>query len=439
MKKIYWIAAALFVCSLMPKIYAQDIWTLRSCIEYARQQNIQVQKSKITAESYQVDYLQSKAALFPSLSGSVSQRFSNSQAANNNGDYKYEGTFAGQYTLNASVTVFDGKRNLNAIKQAQMQKNAQDLNTKEIQNNIEISITQAYLQMLYAREAIKNNENILTSSEAELKQAKIFFEAGSTARSEYAQVEAQYASDKYNLVLAQNSYDTYKLQLKQLLELDDEVNFDVSFPDVGDDEVLQMVPTKRDVYQTALAIMPQIESGKMNIDIANLAKKSAKAGYIPTVSVNGSIGTGNVYNQSPSFFTQLDRNFNQSIGLTVSVPIFDNRQNKSNVEKANLNIRTAELDLVNTQKDLLKTIEGLYQDVISGQSKYMAAKDKLKSSQLSYQLVQEQFNLGMRNTVELVTEKSNYANALQELLQSKYTALLSLKLLNFYQGQDISI
>lgn len=439
MKKIYLIATFLFSMAFMSGLNAQDKWTLRSCIDYARQNNIQVQKSKLTADSYNVDILQSKAALFPSLSGSVSQRFSNSQVANSSGDYKYEGTFQGQYALNASVTVFDGKKNINAIKQAKMQKEAQDLNVEEIQNNIEISITQAYLQMLYARESIKNNENILESSKAELDQAQIFLDAGSTTRSEYAQVESQYSSDKYNLVLAQNTYDTYKLQLKQLLELDVDENFDVSFPEVGDDEILKMIPSKRDVYQTALTIMPQVQSSKVNIDIANIALKTAKAGYIPTISANASIGTGNIYNQSPSFFTQLDRNFNQSVGLTLSIPIFDNRQNKSNVQKANINIRNAELDLIDTQKDLLKTVENLYQDVVSAQSKYLAAKEKLKSTELSYELVQEQYNLGMRNTVELTTEKNNYANALQELLQSKYSALLSLKLLNFYQGQDISL
>ncbi|MFT4170078.1 MAG: TolC family protein [Dysgonomonas sp.] len=441
MKRTYIVFAFLATigCLFASGIKAQEVWTLRSCIEYARQQNIQVQKSQVSAESYSVDVLQSKAALFPSLTGSVSQRLANSQVANSNGDYKYEQTFAGEYSLNASVTVYNGNRNRDAIKTAQMKKSAQDLTTQELQNSIEISITQAYLQMLYTRESIKNNENIVATSEAELKQAKIFLDAGSTTRSEYAQVEAQYSSDKYNLVLAQNSYDNYKLQLKQLLELDQDVDFEVAFPEVGDDEVLQMVASKRDVYSTALAIMPEIKNSKLGIDIANLSKKTAKSGYLPSVSLTGSIGTGNIYNQSPSFFTQLDRNFNQSIGVSVSIPIFDNRQNKSNVQKADLDIRTAELELLDTQKTLLKTIEGLYQDVVSAQSKYIAAKDQLNSTRLSYELVQEQFNLGMRNTVELTTEKNNYTNALQNLLQAKYTALLSLKLLNFYQGQEISL
>lgn len=442
MKKYYHIPAIFIIIALhlsTISICAQDKWTLRSCIDYAREKNIQVQKSKITVESYNVDVLQSKAALFPSLSGNVSQNFSNSQIADGNGNYKYEGTFSGQYTLSANLTVYNGKRNINNIKQAELQKAAGELNTQEIQNDIEISITQTYLQLLYTRESIKNNENIVASTESQLKQTKDFLDAGSITRSEYAQIESQLSSDKYNLVLAQNSFDNYKLQLKQLLELDYDVDFQVDFPEIEDEEVMYMLPSQYDVYRTALGLMPEIENSRLAVQIANIEKTSAKAGYLPTISLNANIGTGNIYNQSPSFFTQIGRNFNQSIGVTLSIPIFDNRQNKSNVERANLNIQTAELNHLDAQKTLLRTIEGLYQDAISSQSKYVAARDKLKSTKLSYDLIQEQYDLGMRNTVELTTEKNNYANALQELLQSKYTALLSIKLLNFYQGREISL
>lgn len=423
-----------FSCNLS----AQQKWTLRDCIDYARQENIQVKKSQISAESSEIDIKQAKAELFPSLSGSISQGYNHSKEASN--DYKYKGVFSGQYGLSASWTVFDGKRNLNTIKQAQLQKEADELYTEQQQNNIEISITQTYLQLLYARESIKNNENIVASSAAQLKQTKDFLDAGSITRAEYAQVEAQYSSDKYNLVLAQNSYDNYLLQLKQLLELDIDDEFNPEFPEVSDDEVESFIPSKYEVYRIALQIMPEIKNNLLGIDIAKVGKSSAKAGYLPTISLNGSVGTNNVWNNGyPAFSTQANRNFNQYIGVSVSIPIFDNRKNKSNVQAADLQIQTAELNYTQAQKDLLNTIEGLYLDAVSGQSKYRAAKDKLTSSELSYTLVQEQYALGMRNTVELTTEQNNYANAMQELLQAKYTALLSVKLLNFYQGKEITL
>ena len=443
--KVIWLIKIVMVILIvaMPvvpvQLSAQQVWTLRSCINYAREKNIQVQKSKLSVESYEVDVLQSKAELFPSLTGSVSQRFLNAKEDKGGGDYRYKGTFSGDYGITASMTLFDGKKNLNNIKQAKLRKEAEELNTQEVQNNIEISITEAYLQMLYFRESIKNNENIVESSEAALKQAQIFLDAGSINKSEFAQVEAQYSSDKYNLVVAQNSFDSYKLQLKQLLELDIDTEFNVEFPEISDDDIMRLIPSKQEVYRRALTIMPQVSSSKLGIDVANLSKSTAKAGYLPKLTLSGNLGTNNLYGQSPSFTSQLNRNFSQSIGLTLSIPIFDNRQNKSNVQKAQIEIQNAELTYLDTQKDLLRTVEGLYQDAISAQSKYVAAKDKLKSTQLSFELTQEQYSLGMRNTVELTTEKNNYANALQELLQAKYTALLSLKLLNFYQGEDINL
>lgn len=411
-------------------LFAQKTWTLRECIDYARTENIQVKKQQLSSESYDIDLKQSKAELFPSLSGSISQGYNHSSTQND---------FRGQYGLNLNWTIFNGGKNLNSIKQANLNKQAEDLNTEYQQNSIEISIAQTYLQLLYARESIKNNENIVESSTQQLKQTKDFFNAGSITRAEYAQVEAQYSSDKYNLSLAQNSYDSYKLQLKQLLELDITDEFEVEFPEISNDDIQTLIPSKSEIYRTALLLMPEIKSSKLSIDMAELDKATAKGGYLPTVSLSGSLGTGNVWDTNPSFLNQLDKNFNQYIGVSVSIPIFDNRKNKSTVQKAEIQRQTAELNYLDAQKTLLRTIESLYQDAISAQSKFSAAKDKLNSTELSYTLVKEQFSLGMRNTVELTTEQNNYANALQDMLQAKYSALLSLKLLQFYQGTEISL
>lgn len=423
---------------LSPTLSAQKQWTLRDCINYARQENIQVKKLQLSAESNNIDVSQSKAELFPSLSGSISQGYNHSKDATSN--YQYKGIFNGQYGVNASWTIFNGKKNLNTVKQSILQKEVGELNIEQQQNDIEISITETYLQLLYARESIKNNENIVESSQLQLNQAKKFLDAGSITLAEYAQVEAQYSSDKYNLILAQNSYDNYKLQLRQLLELEINDEFDIEYPNINDSEIQTLIPSKSEVYRTALNIMPEIKSNKLGINIAEVEKSTAKGGYLPTVSLNGSIGTNNIWNNNyPSFSTQINRNFNQYVGLSVSIPIFDNLKNKSNIQKSKLQIKTAQLSYTDAQKTLLRTIENLHQNAISGQSKYSAAKAKLKASELSYNLVKEQYALGMRNTVQLTTEQNNYSNALQDLLQAKYTALLSLKLLQFYQGIEITL
>lgn len=419
-------------------ICAQKKWSLSDCIAYAREQNIQVKKLDITTQSAELDKTQSKAALFPSLSGSISQGYNRSKSAAN--DYEYRGLFSGSYGLNLSWTLYNGMKNLNNIKQNALEVESSKYSKEKQQNDVEISIVEVYLQMLYARESIKNNENIVASSKIQLDQANDFLELGKITQAEFAQVDAQYSSDNYNLVLAQNSFDTYKLQLKQLLELGIDETIEVDFPEISENDVVAIIPPKAEVYAQAMEIMPEIKQSLKSVQIAELSKSSAKAGFLPTVALQGSIGTSNTWNKGyNTFSTQIGRNFNQYVGISVSIPIFDNLQNKTNYRKAKLDIETAKLDQIDSSKTLLKTIENLYQDAIGAQSRLHAAKVKMESLTLSYDLVKEQYALGMRNTVELTTEQTNYANALQDLLQVKYAALLTNKLLQFYQGKEISL
>ena len=419
-------------------VQAQKKWTLADCIAYAREQNIQVKKLEVATQSSELDNAQSKAALFPSLSGSISQGYNRSKSASN--DYEYRGLFSGSYGLNLNWTLYNGMRNLNNIKLTAMEIESSKYSTEKQQNDVEISIVEVYLQLLYARESIKNNENIVASSKVQLDQAEDFLELGKITQAEYAQVDAQHSSDNYNLVLSQNSFDTYKLQLKQLLELGIDESIEVDFPTISESDVVAIIPSKDEVYMQALNIMPEIKQSEKRIVIAELSKSTAKAAFLPTVSLQGNLGTSNTWNKGyNTFSTQIGRNFNQYVGVSISIPIFDNLQNKTSYKKAKLDIETAKLDYIDSSKSLLKTIENLYQDAVGAQSRLRAAKVKLESLSLSYDLIKEQYALGMRNTVELTTEQTNYSNALQDLLQAKYAALLTNKLLQFYQGKEISL
>ena len=193
------------------------------------------------------------------------------------------------------------------------------------------------------------------------------------------------------------------------------------------------------MYQAALTFRPEIESGKLNVKASDLDISIAKAGYIPTLSLSAGIGTTNANGNDFSFSEQVKNNWNNSLGLTVSIPIFTNRQTKSAVQKARLQKQTSELDLQDQQKTLYKTIESLWLDATNAQQQYDAAESKLKSSRISFDMVNEQFNLGMKNTVELLTEKNNLLSAQQQRIQAKYMAILDRTLLNFYAGQEIKL
>ena len=409
-------------------------WNLQACIDYALQQNITIRKNRLNAESAEVDVKTAKAALFPSLTASVSQRIVNRPNSQTNtiidGD---------NITSSQSKTSYNGSKRLNTLKQQRMNNRIAELGVAESENTIEESITQIYVQILYAAEAVKVNEATLDVSRAECERARALLAAGSIARSDLAQLEAQVSTDKYQLVTAQATLQDYKLQLKQLLELDGEKEMTLYIPTLGDENVLSPLPSKTDVYRSALTLRPEIEAGRLNVKASELDINIARSGYIPTISLSAGIGSTNTNGNDFTFGEQIKQNWNNSLGVTVSVPIFNNRQTKSAVQKAKIQKQNSELDLLDNQKNLYKTIEGLWLDANSAQQRYVAAIEKLRSTQTSYDLIQEQFNLGMKNTVELLTEKNNLLNAQQETLQAKYMAILNTQLLKFYQGEQITL
>lgn len=413
------------------------VWTLENSIDYALQNNINIRKNKIAAESSAVDVLTAKAALFPNLSFSTGQNFVN-RPLNNEGSVRAN-SYNGNYGLNASWTIYNGGRNVKTIEQQKLNNRIAELNVDYSENDIIAAITEVYLQILYADESVKINESTLEVSKAQLDRAAELLEAGSIARSDYAQIEAQYSNDKYVLVNSQTALENYKLQLKQLLELDGEEEMILSLPSIHDENVLAPLPNKTAVYNAAVAFRPEIEASRLNIETSELGIDIARAGRYPTVSVSAGTGTNHTSGSDFTFGQQVKNGWNNSIGLTVSIPIFNNRQTKSAVEKAKLDYENSKLDMINEEKALFRTIEGYWLDATSAQQRYVAALEKLRSSQTSFELVNEQFTLGMRNTVELLTEKNNLQSAQQEVIQAKYMAILNIQLLNFYQGLPVSI
>ena len=422
-------------------------WDLQSCIDYALEQNITIRKNRVTAASTQIDVKTAKAALFPSLSFSTSQqvvnrpdqesssRVSGSEIISTNSKTSYNGN----YGLNASWTLYNGSKRLKTIQQEKLNNQVAELDVATSENSIQESIAQIYIQILYAAESVRVNENTLQVSIAQRDRGQELLNAGSIAKSDFAQLEAQVSTDRYQLVTAQATLQDYKLQLKQLLELDGENEMNIYLPALSDENVLSPLPAKRDVYVSALALRPEIEASKLNVNASELGIDIAKSGYLPTVSLSAGIGTNHTSGSDFTFGEQVKNGWNNSIGLSVSVPIFNNRQTKSAVQKAKLQYETSMLSLLDEQKALYKTIEGLWLDANSAQQRYAAANEKLKSTQISYNLISEQFNLGMKNTVELLTEKSNLLQAQQEQLQAKYMAILNTQLLKFYQGDKLAL
>lgn len=436
MKQVFVIVCSLFV--LTSGMVAQDKpvrWTLQDCLDYALEQNIQIKKSKIAQMSGEEDTKKAKAQLFPSLSASVTQGFVNYPS----GEVQNNNSYSGNYSVSANWTLFDGGRRTNTIKQQEIQNQVDALSIEQSEDDIRIALVQTYLQVMYAMESVRVNEGTVEVSKAQRDRAEELLKAGSISQVDFAQMESQYSTDRYQLVVSRNSLENYKLQLKQLLELDIMEEIELAEMELSDEDIMFPLPDKQQIYNTSLEVMPEIKSSELSIAKAEFETLKAKAGYLPTLSMNAGIGTGHLSGTDYTFGSQIWNKFNESIGLSVSIPIYSNRENKTAVNKAKYALTTSQLDLLNAQKNLLKTVEGIYLDATSSQNQYMSAVERLKYVEESFDLTEQQFFLGMKNTIEMLTEKNNLLTAQQEVLQSKYMAVMSIQLLNIYQKKQIDI
>lgn len=410
-------------------------WDLKTCIEYAREQNILIRKSRVTLDESIENTKEAKAQMLPSLSFSTAHNYVN-RPRPEAGD---KNSYSGSYDLNSSVSLYQGGKLKKNLQQMNLQNEVQVLAIKESENNIELAITQAFVQVLYANEAVQINENTVEVSKAQRDRGKELMEAGALSKADFAQLESQYTTDKYQLVVAQTTLANVQLELKQLLELGINDEMTLIIPELSDDEVITVLPSKENIYLTSLGIMPEIKYNQMNIQVAGIEKQKAWASYLPTLRLSAGLGTSHTAKNNWSWGSQVKQNWSENIGLTLSVPIFSNRSAKTAVNLAKLNIENAELNYESVQKDLLKSVETVYQDAVSAQNRFRSAQENLKAVELSFDLTQEQFFLGMKNTLEMLTEKNNLLTAKQELIQSKYMAILNIQLLNFYQGKEIEL
>lgn len=419
-------------------------------MQYAYEQNIELKQSRLSLESSQIDTKNAKAKFFPNLSAGVSYQYTNTPfqetTGNNLDNYIITGNsgsdknqLSGSYNLRSSLTLFNGGKLLNQVKSSKIAEEMQNSSLEETFDNIESAIVTGYLQILYAQESVRINENTVEVSKAQCERGEKLKNAGSLSESDYAQLVSQYSNDKYQLVVSQNTLAQNILTLKQLLELGIDETIEIETPELDATDVLTPIASLNEIYQTALLCLPSIKYSELNIAAAKLDIKSAQSGYYPSLSLSAGVSTGHLSTSDGKTGSQMKNKLSESIGLSLSIPIYSNRDTRSAVSKARIAATTAELELESTKKTLLSDIENLCLDVKAAQEQYVSAQEQVKASQASYDLIQEKFNRGMANTLELLTEKNNLLSAEQQVLQAKYMAILNRLLLNIYQNKPITL
>ena len=422
---------------------AQKQWTLQECIDYAMENNITLQKSKLQKESATEELKGAKAALLPTLSASTNQSLGYQPWKDSGMSYVTNGTvntkvdktsYNGSYSLSGQWTVWNGNRNINTIKLDRLSEEQAELQTQETANSIQERIAQIYAQILYLDESVKVSEQTLETSLKNEERGKEMMNVGKMSKADVAQLSSQRANDEYAIVEAKSQLMNYKLQLKQLLEITDEQRFDVAIPEISDELILSPIPEMQKVYEQALLTRPEIERSQLAIKSSGVNVALAKAGWMPSVNLTGGVTTSTNSLSSTGWGSQMKSNMTSSLGLGVTVPIYDGRSTKTKVNKAKIQLLQAQLDLQDEQKTLYSDIQQFWLNAWTNQEKYMAAKSSVESAQQSYDLLSEQFRLGLKNIVELMSGKDKLLSAQQNQLQSKYLTLYNQQMLQFYQN-----
>lgn len=437
--KNYFVAALLV--SVLPAC-AQKKWTMQECIDYAMANNISLKKSSLQRMSSNEDLLSSKAQLLPSLNFSTSHNLNyrpwptagqstvvDGQAMSSIDKVYYNGS----YSVNGNWTVWNGNRNRNQVKLNELSVAQNEVDSTLTARNIEEQIAQLYVQIAYTEENIKVQKATLEFSKTNENRGKEMLEVGKMSKADLMQLTAQRSQDEYNVVSAESSARNYKRQLKQLLQLTSSEAFEISGFDATDAMALAQIPALQRVYERALANRPEFKSIQLQMESAEVNKKIANAQSMPTIGVNASAGTSTSSMTSVGWGTQAKQNFSMGAGVSLSVPLIDQRSKKTAVNKAEISRQQAMLDLQDKQTSLYSTLENYWIQAENNQQQFKAAKVSTESAKTSYELLSEQFRLGLKNIVELQDGKSRLLSAQQSELQSKYMTILNLKMLEFYQ------
>lgn len=417
------------------------VWSVDDCIQYALEKNIQIQKAIVSSNTFEENLRLARSAWYPSLSGSARQNFTWSNQLNTiTGSTVFSGTDGTNISVSSGMEVYNGLKLHNNVKKSETDFEAAKYNTEVIKETVSLNLLNAYLQVLYAEELVKNSNNQINSTQEQLNLAAERLKLGAIANSDYLQVKSQLATEKQTLATAESQLAIDRITLMQLMELPETNDFQIEHPNLDSTINQKLIPDPKEVYNISLGIKPEVKNAELNKKSSQISVDLARANYFPNLSLNA--GASTLYSSQQtrsSFGNQISNNLSPAIGLSASIPIYLNRQVRTNVEIAKMNTTNAELDELNIKNQLRKAIEQSCQDVISSQIEYEASAEAYQAVKESYDVASEKFFQGIMNSVDYLIQKTSFISSESAFLQSKYKLIFSYKVLDFYMGQPLSL
>jgi outer membrane protein len=451
-KKIIFLLPLFAFLLIGVSLSAQQEWSLEKCINYAYENNLQIKQSKLNAESSKESLLQSKLGFLPSFNASVSQNTGWGRSIDM-ATYRYTNKRSSQAygSLNASLTLFNGLQNVNNMRQKQFQYLAKKYNSDKIRDNIALNIAASYLQILFNIEQVHIAKRQVEISNKQIDRTKKEAAAGTVARGNLLDIEAQGANDQVSLVKAQNKLMLAYLDLMQLLDIKGNTAFDIEKPNLVIAQRPDLLPIQS-IYNRALGVRPEIKSAQYSVKAADRALALAKGRRSPTLSLNSSYGNNYSdqirmsnnpldpgFNKTKPFWDQLNDNRNITLGFRLTIPILNGFQVSTNIKQSKISLENADLNLEIEKNNLRKSIEQAYTDALAAYQTYVASEKSVISLKESFKYAQEKLNVGMLSSTDYDVAKVKLFNAESNIIAAKYDYIFKTKILDFYLGRSLSL
>ena len=455
--------------------FSQEMWDLEKCVNYALENNLDVRSAQLNVQSQHTGVQQSKAQFAPSVNASAYYGYNFGQRIDPFTNQFAQSTVnTGNFNLSANWVLFSGLQNYNQLKQSEYAETSSDYAYKNVQYLTSLAVTTSYLQILFNLETLKVAQEQLEVTRLQVERSQKLVDAGSSPKGSLFDIEAQFAREELAMVEADNQVVLSYLSLKQLLRIPGDLNIQVIAPQQYDSASLQL-PTSLDaVIQTAYDTYPSIKSNEYNLMSAEKQVSISNGTMSPRLSLNGSVGTGYSGNATdvvgstlsgtrpigfvqsnpadivvtPTYSTetktkgfgdQVGDNFNQSLGLSLSIPIFNKLNNRAAVNRAKISVSIAENNLEREKQKVRQDIEKAFADANAAFKRYKSTEKGLKSLQEAFDYAQKRFDVGMINAVDYNIAKTNLYRAESDLIKAKFDYIFRIKILDFYQGKPLTL
>ncbi|HLN55320.1 MAG TPA: TolC family protein [Bacteroidales bacterium] len=456
MKKYPALLLILLLMNAMQAFAQPKEWSLQECISYALENNIQIKQQGIQTQ-YQKNALDlAKFRLLPTINGSASHNYSFGRALDQT-TYEYtdnEKILSDNFYIGSSLILFNGLQNLNGIKKSRYDLLASEQDLNSIKDNIALTVAVNYLQVLLNREIAGATESQLKTTLEQIEKTRRLVDAGSVARGNLLQIEAQAAQEELQLINIRNMLETSLLNLTQLLELPTPEGFAVVVPEIPLDTNTVVSGNISEIYQTALGNRPEVKSSEYKLSSSEYDLKIAKGARSPRLSLSNSFSTGysdirkKVLGIDPmtgpvygkySFADQVNDNINYGVGFSLNIPILNGWQVNRNVSNSVLGVESSRYALESTKKQLYKDIQQAFADASAAMKKYAASMKAVTSTEESFRYTEQKFNVGMVTPVDYNAAKTQLLNAQSDMSQAKYEFIFKTKVLDFYRGVPLNL